>query len=142
MGLFLQKTNIIRDYLEDLQDGRTWWPTEIWSKYTNSLSQLAQPTSSKEAVACLNHLITDALRHVPDVFKYMSRLRDQTVFNFCAIPQVSLAHSVLPSHCFAIACLICSFLSMSTFHLGVIDLFVVVSVVAARLPHRPWRLPR
>ena len=24
MGLFLQKTNIIRDYLEDLEDGRTW----------------------------------------------------------------------------------------------------------------------
>lgn len=24
MGLFLQKTNIIRDYKEDLDDGRTW----------------------------------------------------------------------------------------------------------------------
>ena len=25
MGLFLQKTNIIRDYLEDLEEGRTWY---------------------------------------------------------------------------------------------------------------------
>ena len=26
MGLFLQKTNITRDYLEDLRDGRAFWP--------------------------------------------------------------------------------------------------------------------
>lgn len=25
MGLFLQKTNIIRDYLEDLVEGRAFW---------------------------------------------------------------------------------------------------------------------
>ena len=30
MGLFLQKTNIIRDYLEDLEGGRTFWPDEVW----------------------------------------------------------------------------------------------------------------
>lgn len=30
MGLFLQKVNIIRDYLEDLNDGRTFWPEEVW----------------------------------------------------------------------------------------------------------------
>ena len=29
MGLFLQKTNIIRDYLEDLEDGRTWYVTVL-----------------------------------------------------------------------------------------------------------------
>eukprot|EP00965_Chrysotila_dentata_P184705 6097014-Pleurochrysis_carterae.AAC.1 len=28
MGLFLQKTNIIRDYLEDYVDGRAFWPAE------------------------------------------------------------------------------------------------------------------
>ena len=26
MGLFLQKTNITRDYLEDMRDGRAFWP--------------------------------------------------------------------------------------------------------------------
>lgn len=30
MGLFLQKTNIIRDYLEDVQDGRHFWPKEVY----------------------------------------------------------------------------------------------------------------
>lgn len=29
MGLFLQKTNIIRDYLEDTQEGRVFWPQEV-----------------------------------------------------------------------------------------------------------------
>lgn len=29
MGLFLQKTNIIRDYLEDQQGGREFWPQEV-----------------------------------------------------------------------------------------------------------------
>lgn len=37
MGLFLQKTNIIRDYAEDLGDGRSFWPREIWSKYAEKL---------------------------------------------------------------------------------------------------------
>ena len=29
MGLFLQKTNIIRDYLEDVLQGRLFWPKEV-----------------------------------------------------------------------------------------------------------------
>jgi len=32
MGLFLQKTNIIRDYLEDYVDGRAFWPQDVWKK--------------------------------------------------------------------------------------------------------------
>lgn len=32
MGLFLQKTNIIRDYLEDQLDGREFWPKEVKEK--------------------------------------------------------------------------------------------------------------
>lgn len=31
MGLFLQKTNIIRDYLEDVQQGREFWPQAVSS---------------------------------------------------------------------------------------------------------------
>nr|GFC14177.1 putative squalene synthetase [Tanacetum cinerariifolium] len=40
MGLFLQKTNIIRDYLEDIDEmprSRMFWPRQIWSKYVNKL---------------------------------------------------------------------------------------------------------
>lgn len=39
-------------------------------------------------VYCLNDLITDALTHVPNCLTYMSRLHNQKLFNFCAIPQV------------------------------------------------------
>jgi hypothetical protein len=36
----LQKTNIIRDYLEDINEKpkcRMFWPREIWSKYVDKL---------------------------------------------------------------------------------------------------------
>lgn len=42
MGLFLQKTNIIRDYLEDTQEGRAFWPQEV-SSWCNSVNNL-RPT--------------------------------------------------------------------------------------------------
>lgn len=35
MGLFLQKTNIIRDYLEDQQQGRAFWPQEVHPALTH-----------------------------------------------------------------------------------------------------------
>ncbi|KAG8445847.1 hypothetical protein GDO86_010583 [Hymenochirus boettgeri] len=88
MGLFLQKTNIIRDYLEDQMDGREFWPREVWSKYGKKLSDLVNPDNIVPAVQCMNELITNALHHVPDVLTYLSRLKNQSVFNFCAIPQV------------------------------------------------------
>ncbi|KAG1941826.1 squalene synthase isoform X1 [Pimephales promelas] len=88
MGLFLQKTNIIRDYLEDQQQGRAFWPQEAWSQFASRLEDFAQPQNLSSALSCLNLLVTDALRHVPDVIAYLSRLRNQSVFNFCAIPQV------------------------------------------------------
>lgn len=88
MGLFLQKTNIIRDYLEDQQEGREFWPQEIWGRYVKKLGDFAKPENMDVAVQCLNELITNTLHHIPDVITYLSRLRNQSVFNFCAIPQV------------------------------------------------------
>nr|XP_020633792.1 squalene synthase [Pogona vitticeps] len=88
MGLFLQKTNIIRDYLEDQLEGREFWPSEVWNKYVKKMSDLAKPENIDKAVQCMNELITNALHHVPDVLTYLSRLKNQSVFNFCAIPQV------------------------------------------------------
>lgn len=46
MGLFLQKTNIIRDYLEDQVDQRTFWPREIWGRYAPTLASLRPGHSS------------------------------------------------------------------------------------------------
>ncbi|TSL47600.1 Squalene synthase [Bagarius yarrelli] len=61
---------------------------EAWSRFASRLEDFSQPQHLSSALACLNLLVTDALRHVPDVIAYLSRLRNQSVFNFCAIPQV------------------------------------------------------
>lgn len=88
MGLFLQKTNIVRDYLEDIEDGRTFWPREIWSQYAKELGNFRAKANRPAALACLNHLVMDSLRHVPDCLSYMKQIRTQNVFNFVTIPQV------------------------------------------------------
>jgi len=89
MGLFLQKTNIIRDYLEDFVDGRAFWPQEVWKLYASeSLGEFALPENQSSALACLNHLVTDALELIPECLDYLALLRNPEVFRFCAIPQV------------------------------------------------------
>lgn len=88
MGLFLQKTNIIRDYHEDLYLGRSFWPSEVWKQYADHFDYFANAPESPESLACLNHLVADALRHIPDCIQYMRLLQNKQVFRFCAIPQV------------------------------------------------------
>ncbi|GAB2291763.1 squalene synthetase-like protein [Dionaea muscipula] len=91
MGLFLQKANIIRDYLEDINEipkSRMFWPREIWSKYVNKLEDLKYEENSEKAVQCLNDMVTNALMHAEDCLKYMSALKDEAIFRFCAIPQI------------------------------------------------------
>jgi len=88
MGLFLQKTNIIRDYLEDLEEGRIFWPKAVWSKWSKHLSQFADRPHDRKSLACLNELVTNALAHIPGCLKYMRMIEDPMNFRFCAIPQV------------------------------------------------------
>ena len=93
MGLFLQKTNIIRDYLEDYVDGRAFWPQSIWKKHSKTgdlgyFSLQEDPEARVASLACLNELVTDALELVPDCLAYMSKLQCEEIFRFCAIPQV------------------------------------------------------
>ncbi|XP_010548076.1 PREDICTED: squalene synthase 1-like isoform X2 [Tarenaya hassleriana] len=91
MGLFLQKTNIIRDYLEDINEipkSRMFWPRQIWSKYVDKLEDLKYEENSTKAVQCLNDMVTNALTHIEDCVKYMASLRDPAIFRFCAIPQI------------------------------------------------------
>ncbi|WZZ42958.1 hypothetical protein YC2023_039217 [Brassica napus] len=91
MGLFLQKTNIIRDYIEDINEipkPRMFWPCEIWGKYVDKLEDLKSEENSSKAVQCLNDMVTNALVHIEDCMKYMDALRDPAIFRLCAIPQV------------------------------------------------------
>ena len=88
MGLFLQKTNIIRDYLEDKIDNKIWWPKEIWGKYVENFNDFDDPMNNERALNCLNDMVLDAMELVPDVLAYLNRIKNPKVFNFCAIPQV------------------------------------------------------
>ncbi len=88
MGLFLQKTNIIRDYLEDLQAGRTWWPKHIWRNYASNIDDFMNNPNDERSIECLNHMVMDSLNHLPDVINYLHRLKHPKIFQFCAIPQV------------------------------------------------------
>jgi farnesyl-diphosphate farnesyltransferase len=91
MGLFLQKTNIIRDYKEDMEEGphpRVWWPKEAWSKYASKLEDFLEESDRENAKACLNELIINALEHSPKCLEYMAKLKDVSIFRFCAIPQI------------------------------------------------------
>ena len=72
---------------EDLQAGRTWWPEEIWGQYADSLSFFAAHPTDPLSLSALNHMVNDALSHVPDCLDYLSRLRNHSIFEFCAIPQ-------------------------------------------------------
>lgn len=87
MGLFLQKTNITRDYYEDVVEGRVFWPTEIWSRHAASISEFNKKPNAKRSLAALNDMVEDALRHLPDCIRYMGQLTHPAVFRFCAIPQ-------------------------------------------------------
>lgn len=87
MGLFLQKTNIIRDIREDNDDGRRFWPKEIWSKHVGDFDDLFKPEHREAALNCSSEMVLNALEHVEECLFYLAGLREQSVFNFCAIPQ-------------------------------------------------------
>ncbi|KAK2745913.1 bifunctional farnesyl-diphosphate farnesyltransferase/squalene synthase [Myotisia sp. PD_48] len=87
MGRFLQKTNIIRDVREDYDDKRRFWPREIWSKHVTEFGNLFKPENREIALECSSEMILNALNHVDDCIFYLAGLTEQSVFNFCAIPQ-------------------------------------------------------
>ena len=98
MGLLLQKTNIIRDYREDVEQKRHFWPREIWGKhgFKEMIEMCAwegkegpEAEDIKRRVSAVQSgMILDALRHATDALDYLRVLKNQSVFNFCAIPAV------------------------------------------------------
>lgn len=87
MGLFLQKTNIIRDVKEDWDDKRSFWPREIWSKYVDDFGDLFRPENREAALNCSSDMVLNSLNHADECLFYLAGLKEQSVFNFAAIPQ-------------------------------------------------------
>ncbi len=88
MGLLLQKTNIIRDYHEDLLQGRIFLPEEIWSEYGTTFDSFSNNPTHSKSLDCWVALVNDALQHIPHCLDYLRLLRNEQVFRFCAIPQM------------------------------------------------------
>lgn len=87
MGLFLQKTNIIRDVKEDFDDKRRFWPKEIWSKHVTKFEDLFDPKHREAALNCSSEMVLNSLNHADECLFYLAGLKEQSVFNFAAIPQ-------------------------------------------------------
>lgn len=87
MGQFLQQTNIIRDIREDYDDKRKFWPKEVWSKYVDKFDDLFDPKNQEAALNCTSEMVLLALSRADECLFYLAGLRDQSVFNFAAIPQ-------------------------------------------------------
>ena len=95
MGLLLQKTNIIRDFREDVEEKRFFWPREIWAKYGfEEMKDLYEKGDVERATWIQSGMILDALRHACDSLDYLRLLKNQSVFVFCAVP-VSMAMATL-----------------------------------------------
>ncbi|THU98079.1 squalene synthase [Dendrothele bispora CBS 962.96] len=89
MGLLLQKTNIIRDYREDCEENRFFWPREIWAqaKYGfKEMREMHDPSALERAQWVQTEMVLDAMRHLTDALDYLRLLKNQSVFAFCAIP--------------------------------------------------------
>ena len=87
MGQFLQQTNIIRDIHEDHEDKRYFWPKEVWSKYVKTLPDLFLPENKELALQCQSEMVLTALQRADECLFYMAGVKEQSVFNFVAIPQ-------------------------------------------------------
>ncbi|KAF2719167.1 ERG9, squalene synthase [Polychaeton citri CBS 116435] len=87
MGQFLQQTNIIRDIREDYEDKRSFWPREIWSKHVEKFDDLFNPEYRRQALQCSSEMVLQALRRADECLFYMAGIKEQSVFNFVAIPQ-------------------------------------------------------
>lgn len=86
MGLFLQKTNIIRDYHEDLLEGRVFWPECAWNNKVSDIADLQKDL--KKGKAALNELVLNALEHIPNCIAYLNQIQENNTLRFCAIPQL------------------------------------------------------
>ncbi len=89
MALLLQKTNILRDFREDVDEGRGFWPKAIWGKYGfEKMGDMRDELREQEALWALSEMTLDALRHITPALDYLTLLKNQSVFNFVAIPSV------------------------------------------------------
>ena len=90
VGVFIQKSDIIRDFREDVDQKRYFWPREFWVREECGFKEITEmcntdPDSVRCATYVQSAMILDALQHVTDALDYLHLLRNQSVFHFLAI---------------------------------------------------------
>ena len=76
----------MRDFHEDYHEDRIFWPKTVWQQYCNELGDFI--ADNDQGVKCLDHLICDAIKHLPQCFEYLREFKNDRMFKFCAIPQI------------------------------------------------------
>ncbi|CCM03433.1 uncharacterized protein FIBRA_05566 [Fibroporia radiculosa] len=97
-GLFVQKVDIIRDFREDIEEQRCFWPKEIWGREVYGIAlgrpaftrmeEMYQPENEHQALWALSGMIVDALKHVLDILDYIHLVQQTQMFEFFALPQI------------------------------------------------------
>ena len=90
VGLFLQKSDIIRDYREDVDQQRYFWPREFWGQEGYGFKEITEmhntdPDSLRRAMYVQSAMILDALKHVTDTLDCLRMVKNQSLFHASAI---------------------------------------------------------
>ncbi len=76
-GLALQKVNIMKDIIEDVKDGRHYWPAELLQKYGLSYETLGSKEHMKESMEVLNELHEDVKPYFARSLEYIHKLPNE-----------------------------------------------------------------
>ena len=76
-GLALQKVNIMKDILDDVKDGRHYWPAELLAKYGLTYKTLGSKEHMEESMKVLGELHEDVKPYFARSLNYIHRLPDK-----------------------------------------------------------------
>lgn len=76
-GLALQKVNIMKDILDDIRDGRFYWPAEILQEYGLTYETLGSKGNMEQSVKVLNALYEDVKPYFARSLEYIHKLPDK-----------------------------------------------------------------
>jgi farnesyl-diphosphate farnesyltransferase len=74
-GLLLQKVNIIRDFREDVKEGRYFWPKELFGAHADEY--LLEEENSALALKILERMTEDAKSHMVKAKAYIDNIPDR-----------------------------------------------------------------
>ncbi len=97
-GRYLQKVNIIKDFLKDLEEMRHFWPTDL-TPNTNPINLIVDPEARGQRLKILEKMITDAMKEFGPTFDYIlsipSKKRLRGYLAFCLVASLMATETLL-----------------------------------------------